>query len=159
MSAFEDLVERQREATAAGRCGCLCGQPLAANRRRGVRYRDEHHKQRAYRARVDARAADRGVATKHGVMTLESLPPASDTGNRNGDAPTARQRTQRRRQPELRISFRKAVAILAHELEHHDVVDPPEKAPRVAELWLAGALSDRQRDALARMRAREGAGA
>ena len=52
----------------------------------------------------------------------------------------------------LQISFRKAVTKLADELRRHQVVDPPEKAEVVAELWLRDVLSDAQRARLAARR-------
>lgn len=58
------------------------------------------------------------------------------------------ERAKRAKPSGLQVSYRKAVDIVAEQLQRHQVVDPPSKARLVAELWLRPALSDRQRKRL-----------
>lgn len=54
--------------------------------------------------------------------------------------------TRKNSQSGLQVSYRKAVEKIAHELREHGVVDPPDKARIVAELWMRDALPARQRE-------------
>jgi hypothetical protein len=98
-SRFARVLAEQRERVARGVCACGCGERLPVERRRGTRFQDERHRQRAYRARVDAAAADAGLPANRGVLTLEAVRQARATGTRNDDArKPARARQARRRE-------------------------------------------------------------
>lgn len=73
-------------------------------------------------------------------------------GRQTGRKGRANARQPRRRTPDLRVSYRKAVDVLAGELERHGLVNPPGTGRVVAETWLLEALPPGQRDALARAR-------
>jgi hypothetical protein len=113
------------------RCG-WCGASLAG-RRQGTKFCNEKHKMRKYRAdlQVELRAA--------GLPTRLNLKTARATRTRHGDA-------RKRRKPDLRVSYRKAVDAVAAELERFSSSDVPQR--QLAERALAPLLTDRQRAAL-----------
>lgn len=110
------------------RCACNCGQPLPPDARENRRYLDNNHRQRAYRRKVVERAAQNGVPASVSLRVLGA------TQGRNGDGRTARRAT---REPELRLSYRRAVAVIVPYL--------PD-----AEELLRAALPPRQREHLER---------
>jgi hypothetical protein len=127
-----ELRERYREAKAreleaagelglaaevlAGRCACGCDEPLVAPSVRTF-YKDGHRKRR-HRRRVERAARAAGLPTH---LSLESVQTTVRTRERRRDAPARPQAPQRRRKPDLRVSYRKAVeAVASH------VGDPAE---------------------------------
>jgi hypothetical protein len=156
VSALEDLKARQDQAVEDGFCACLCGRRLPS-KLRGRRHLDEHHRNAAYDARVVARAADQGVQATSRRISVSRLGGSSHTGTHRADASDARKAPARRRPPELRISFAKAVGVLADWLAYRG--DDEATARKTAETLLSLVLTDRQRVELARRRAREGASA
>lgn len=94
MSAFEQLVERQQAAVEQGLCKCLCGE----RRKAASEYANyERHRQRAYEARVRARALDDGVPVKL------RLNPVSHPKGRTSDAQNGRKTARKRRPSDIRI--------------------------------------------------------
>lgn len=108
-------------------CGCGCGASLEDRNRKAL-YASDACRARGWKAR-----------TGYGPQR-----PRKDRANGRS----------RQRQPELRVSYRKTVDHLANWLEAGG--EPPAMARRHAEQVIGAALTPHQRDALARIRAREG---
>jgi hypothetical protein len=81
------------ERVARGFCGCGCETPLPANPGRR-KYRNERHKQRAYRKRLELEAKALGMSSR---LSLKALDAATTTRERHADAEPPRKRPQRRR--------------------------------------------------------------
>lgn len=116
------------------RCACPCRQPLG-NRRKDVRYIDHKHAQRAYRARVKARAEEAGLPAS---MSLGAIKATKGTITHNGDGPSARKPRKARRE-QVRIGYQKALDALAAAF--------PDAKPGL-ERALRNALTPRQRQLL-----------
>ena len=141
----------QERREQAGRCPCGCGHTPAAGSKYAVR---DRCRMRAYRQRLHAEAQDRGAPAKLSLGVLRD----GGSESRNRDGQNARPRPQRRRAPELRISFRRAVEAVNCALASYVMAQgvDADAARQEIEDALADALTARQRDALARVRAREG---
>lgn len=149
MSKLADLRERQRAAVRDGRCGCLCGQSLPPRRHARRSYLNERHRDRAYVARLDARAADLGVPTRGRRIGLSELEARNPSRNRRDDAEKPRQRREARRREGVSIYLPSVpVATAAREQIALGLVD----ADTTPEMDATLAAFDR---ALARRRARE----
>jgi hypothetical protein len=109
-----NVEQLQQERAERGLCGCGCGESLKGRSARSL-YLDARCRQRAYRERLNAAAEAAGVPAH---LSLETIRAATPPGDRNGDAQTRRQAPPRRR-TELRVSYRKLVALL-DELEASD---------------------------------------
>jgi hypothetical protein len=122
-------------------CGCGCGAPVPDDDH--PRYIDNRHKQRAYRRRVADEMHAHGLPA---ALSLKAARSGDPTSARNGDAQNTREAaprgreaaSRRRRAPDLRISWRKAVGALAAELDDR----------QRAEAVLRPLLTDRQRRAV-----------
>jgi hypothetical protein len=102
---------REIPAAAIPLCACGCKRPA----QRGSKYHDyERCRQRAYRGRVKAAAAAAGLPASISMETVEA---ATHPTPRNGDARARRNRPQKRRQTDLRISYRKAIDAVTEQLE------------------------------------------
>jgi hypothetical protein len=134
VSAFEDLVARQRRAVAAGRCACLCGERI--DMVAGIRNASERCRQRAYRERMKARAEDLDVPV---TLTMESVRTGGSTRTRNGDAVRRRTPPMRKRRVDLRIPLSRLTARLAELDLDADAITRP-------------LLTDRQRQEVERER-------
>lgn len=119
-------------------CVCGCGRA----QRPGSKYFDyERCRQRTYRQRVGRAAADAGLPTS---LTLASL--SGSSGSRLGDAQKGG-RAAKRRRPDLRVSYRKAVDAVDGALAEIQPY-PTAAARRRVMAALEGLLTDRQREAL-----------
>lgn len=110
-------------------CVCGCGTPA----RPGSKYALDHHRNRVYRRKVVKATEQVGLPAHLNLSTLteEALPRVGDTQR------PARKRS--RRSPDLRVSYRKAVAAIS---------DGMRVVPSDAEAILRPLLTARQREAL-----------
>lgn len=134
-------------AGSGRRCGCGCGGSMEGRPRRAL-YIDHRHAQRAYRKRLAEQLDAAGLPRTLSLQTVET---ANYPRDRNGDAPAAGNRPQRRsRKPSApRISLRKALRVadeVVAVLDGQPV--PPAEARRLIETVLQQSLSDRQRELL-----------
>lgn len=122
------------------RCDCGCGTII--DRRKGRRYRDRSHGQRAYRRRLKARLQAAGLPAS---LSMKAADAAIPPPRRNGDATARRTAPQRRRTPDRRVSLDAAVAAIAEWLadEPHPLVGLDPRA--VAREILDPALPPRLR--------------
>lgn len=97
------VLALQDERVALGRCVCGCGGRLE-HRARGRRAIDERHKDRAYRERLKAAAADRGEAVRQTLHTLQATVP---TGKRRTDASARRRGPQTRPRPGVTVYLKR----------------------------------------------------
>lgn len=143
MSELEQLRRELDDEVAArveaGLCGCGCGTLITIGGNGRRKYVDQAHRQRRYRHALRRLAAVEGISTRVSLRLVEE---ANATHHRNGDAQTKPRKPRRRRSPDLRISYRKAVEIVGSELQRAGLVNPAGKERIVAELWLRPLLSD-----------------
>jgi hypothetical protein len=129
---MSQYTEEERELIDARMCVCNCGKSVA---HRGVKTLYlENHRQNRHKRKVKAAATAAGLPAN---LSLETVSASSPTGVRSGDAPKPRQ--ARKSGTSIRVSYRKAVEVLA---ERHG----PDEARRLLEPL----LTDRQRRTLKR---------
>lgn len=152
--AAEDATEFCREETHR-LCACGCGEWAKPGRK----YFDyERCRQRAYKQRAKAEAAARGLPTTLSLSAIEAATPGTPTGSRSGygqDGARAAQKPRKKRGPDMRISYPRAVAAVTDDIlrEHGDagcLAGPPrDRAVKRAESVLRPLLPPAARKAAA----------
>ena len=131
-------ADQRPDSVLDGFCWCACGTWIG-HRRRTTRFVNEKHKKRYHRRRLQHAARAAGLPANLSFQAIEQAQAGKSTGKRPGDAP-------RRRKPDLRVSYRKALAAVADGLRQVGI--PEGQEHNAARLMLEPLLSDRQRKSL-----------
>lgn len=99
---LEGLGELEEAAAVrAGKCPCLCGDPIPRGNVRAF-FVDDRHRRRHHRRRLERLAEAANVPAR---LTVETLRTANGTGGRSADAPARRKRGESKPRAGVSVYF------------------------------------------------------